>query len=80
MTDNERIDVAIGQIAILKNFCIALIVAHPEPQTVLGHFARAGEIAIAKLLPTQASEEMLAAVQKMNDDLLKVLQSESQRR
>lgn len=80
MNDEERLDFVIGQVAVLKAFCAAAVINHPNPEAVLRTFNKTTEITTAKMLPTGASEAMLEGIESMTQDLQKVLQGETQRR
>ena len=80
MTNDERMDFLIGQIAVLKAFCIATVIAHPRPDEILKHFNRASEITTAKTLSTVASDSMLQGIESMTNDLLHVIKGESKRK
>lgn len=80
MNNEERLDFVIGQVAVLKAFCAAVVISHPAPESILQVFTRASEITTAKMLPTGASEAMLEGIESMTQDLHKVLQGEAHRR
>jgi len=80
MTNEDRLDFLIGQVAAMKAFCIASAVSHTNPSELLAAFQRGSEYTVAKTLPTVASEAMLQGMDSMNQDLLKVVQGESKRR
>ncbi|MDB5989484.1 MAG: hypothetical protein JWQ10_887 [Herbaspirillum sp.] len=79
MSNEEKLDYLIGQVTVLKAFCIASIVAHPDPSKLAKHFDRAKEITIAKTLSTNASEETLAGIENISADLSKVCSLEAKR-
>lgn len=73
MTETERLDYVIGQMAVLEAFCFALVSTHPNRPALREHFAQLAEYPIAKLLPTQASEAMLEGAQGTQAKLAAVL-------
>ena len=80
MTDSERIDFLIGQVAGLKAFSISLIIRESDPSALLQLFDRGSEQTIAKTLPTKASEAMLQGMDDIRNALVHVLASEATRR
>ncbi len=80
MTDNERLDFAIGQVAALKSFCVALVSTHANPDGLVAYLSLASEVAAAKSLPTLASDAMVEGLERMQNDLLAIVQREVQRR
>lgn len=80
MTDSERIDFLIGQVAALKAFSISLIIREPDPRALLQLFDRGSEHTIAKTLPTKASEAMLQGMEDIRHALTHVLSSEAEKR
>jgi hypothetical protein len=79
MNSEKKLDYLIGQVTVMKAFCIASIVAHPDPIKLAKHFDRAKEIAIANTLSTNASEEILAGIENISAELSKVCSLESKR-
>jgi hypothetical protein len=76
MTNEERLDYLIGQVAAIQAFCAASLVAHPRPSAVLVAFESASEVTIAKTIPTAASDAMIQGVESMCDRLIKSIQLE----
>lgn len=80
MTNDDRVDYLIGQVATLKAFCVASIIAHPEPDKLLAHFNRAAEHTEARLLPTEARDAVVDGSNTMVQQLRHVLEGEARRR
>lgn len=56
MNNEERLDYVLGQVAVLKAFCISSIIANTNPADVLTYFGQTNEITTSKMLLTQASK------------------------
>lgn len=80
MTESDRLDYAIGQIAVLKAFCMCAAITHQNPTELQKGFEKFSEITVAKLLPTVASEAMLSGVEEIKTALATVLQDAVERR
>jgi hypothetical protein len=80
MTDTERLDYVIGQVATLKAFCMCVSLVHENPAALLEGFEKFSEMTTAKTLPTPASEAMIDGIEEMKQVLLTVLQDAVERR
>jgi hypothetical protein len=73
MTDSDRLDYALGQIAALKAFCMCAAITHQNPTELQKGFEKFSEMTVAKMLPTVASEAMLIGIDEIKTALTAVL-------
>lgn len=60
MNDAQRVQYLMGQVAALQVVLLAFIDTHPEPKVIAPRLERLSEGGVARLLPSEGSDEMLA--------------------
>ena len=73
MTDADRIDFLLGQVASLKAFCMCLALLHERPEELQRGFDKFSEMTAARMLPTGASDVMLEGIDEIRNALAAVL-------
>ena len=80
MSDSERIDYLLGQVASLKAFCMCVCLLHERPSKLKEGFSKFSEMTASKMLPTEASDAMLDGIEEIRKALARVLEDADQRR
>lgn len=73
MTDAERIDFLLGQVAAIKAFCLAAVIAHPDRELLADAFHLMAEHTDVKMLASPATDELLEGIAEVRSAVERVV-------
>lgn len=79
VTESDRLDFALGQIAALKNFCLAVIRLHPNPASLAKGLNALVEMGVSNTPAGPASDAMIEGMEDMKASLAAAAQIEVRR-